>query len=158
MGERAVRDEDEDDVVTFGWFKKNVMTNTSLRQRRESSPNKSESDIVASGGKSEAAGLILVDHAVRSRNRALPTGEVLEMLRATAPAIYARAEIVGRWVWVAFESPQSRQTTAMLSQFGFHWNNTRQTWQHPCGVKSEGTGADPRAKYGSCHASEFQPC
>lgn len=113
---------------------------------------------MTSGGGAAGRSLIFVDHAVRARNRELPTGEVLEMLRALAPALYERAEIVGRWVWIAFDGPQSKQTNAMLSQFGFHWNNTRQTWQHPCGVKSGGTPADPREKYGTRAASEFQPC
>jgi hypothetical protein len=34
-------------------------------------------------------------------------------------------------------------------QFGFHWNNSRKCWQHPCGAfRAEGSGQDPRQKYG----------
>jgi len=37
-----------------------------------------------------------------------------------------------------------------LSQLGFHWNNKRQVWQHPCGtIGDEGAAYDPRKKYGS---------
>jgi len=44
-----------------------------------------------------------------------------------------------------------------LSQFGFHWNNSRKCWQHPCGqFATEGSGADPRQKYGSHFAADLK--
>ena len=44
-----------------------------------------------------------------------------------------------------------------LSQFGFHWNNARKCWQHPCGqFATEGSGADPRQKYGSRFAADLK--
>jgi hypothetical protein len=33
--------------------------------------------------------------------------------------------------------------------WGFHWNNIRKCWQHPCGQITTGTPQDPREKYGS---------
>jgi hypothetical protein len=38
----------------------------------------------------------------------------------------------------------------VLSELGFHWNNTRQAWQHPCGtIAFERANYDPRKRYGS---------
>jgi hypothetical protein len=37
-----------------------------------------------------------------------------------------------------------------LAELGFHWNNVRQTWQHPCGTPAlDGTDYDPRRRYAS---------
>jgi hypothetical protein len=63
------------------------------------------------------------------------------------------AEIVGKWVWVTFTEKQPQQITAELSQLGFHWNNRRQVWQHPCGV-FKGEPVDPRSKYQTVSAQE----
>ena len=30
---------------------------------------------------------------------------------------------------------------------GFHWNQRRQVWQHPCGVRAVRSGGDPRSYY-----------
>ena len=49
-------------------------------------------------------------------------------------------------------------TTARLAEFGFHWNNKRQCWQHPCGpVTVEASPEDPRAKYGAEPARNLVP-
>ena len=37
----------------------------------------------------------------------------------------------------------------VLSRFGFHWNNVRKCWQHPCGHVTTGTPKEPREKYES---------
>jgi hypothetical protein len=40
-----------------------------------------------------------------------------------------------------------------LSELGFHRNNTRQAWQHPCGtIADERADYDPRKRYGSYFA------
>ena len=98
-----------------------------------------------------------IDFARRQANRELTTDQLLSLLRTEAPRFYELAEVVGKWVWIQFTEKQPREITASLAQFGFHWNNTRQTWQHPCGALSQGSPGDPRAKYGSRHAADLQP-
>jgi hypothetical protein len=96
-----------------------------------------------------------VNHEEREKNRSLPTERILELLRRWMPRQYELAEIVGRWIWLTFPEPPDEQVRGQLSQFGFHWNNTRKCWQHPCGqFATEGSGADPRQKYGSRFAAD----
>ena len=67
------------------------------------------------------------------------------------------AEVVGKWVWISFPEQPAEQVRSQLSQFGFHWNNSRKCWQHPCGqFATEGSGADPRQKYGSHFAADLK--
>jgi hypothetical protein len=98
-----------------------------------------------------------IDFPKRDANRQLPTQALLALLRAEAPQFYTLAEVVGRWVWIQFSEKQPREVTAALAQLGFHWNNKRQCWQHPCGPLSEGSPDDPRTKYGTVHAADMQP-
>ena len=95
--------------------------------------------------------------AEREANRQLPLDRVLHLLRAGLPQHYALAEVVGRWIWIQFAEPQPEEVTRQLKQLGFHWNARRQTWQHPCGAVSDGTQEDPRMKYGSRFAADYQP-
>jgi hypothetical protein len=101
----------------------------------------------------QQSGLLHIDIEQRKANRALPTADVLDALRRRLPRAFELAETVGSWVWVAFPDKQPRDITAELSQLGFHWNNKRQVWQHPCGV-FKGTPVDPRAKYQTSHAAD----
>jgi hypothetical protein len=94
--------------------------------------------------------LPFVNHEVRQQSRSLSSAEVLEHLRRWYPEAFALAEVVGAWVWVTFTEQPAENVRAGLSQIGFHWNNHRKCWQHPCGrFATEGSGADPRQKYGS---------
>ncbi len=52
---------------------------------------------------------------------------------------------------------QPREVTAVLAELGFHWNNKRQVWQHPCGALTEGTDSDPRQKYPTYFPSDAKP-
>ena len=80
----------------------------------------------------------------------MATDKLLEVLQTQSPRVWEIAEVVGQWVWVHLKEKQSPETTAALSQLGFHWNNKRQAWQHPCGtIVDEGATYDPRSKYGS---------
>ena len=98
-----------------------------------------------------------IDFAKRDANRQLPTAQLLALLRSEAPTLYGLAEVVGQWVWIQFEDKQPPQITSQLAQFGFHWNNKRQVWQHPCGpVTVDASPDDPRDKYGSVLAAEQQ--
>ena len=97
--------------------------------------------------------LLHIDFAQRKANRELPTEQVVDLLRRRLRRAYELAEVVGQWVWVSFDAPQDQQTTAELSQLGFHWNSRRKVWQHPCGV-FKGESVDPRSKYQSFHPAD----
>lgn len=98
--------------------------------------------------------LPFVNFAEREANRSLPSAEVLAHLRRWYPQAYDLAEMVGQWVWITFPEPPAESLRAGLSQLGFHWNNYRKCWQHPCGqFATQGSNADPREKYGSQMAS-----
>ena len=98
-------------------------------------------------------GLLRIDFEQRKANRELPTKQVLDLLQRRLRRAYELAEVVGKWVWITFDEPQDQQTTAELSQLGFHWNSRRKVWQHPCGV-FKGEPVDPRAKYESFHPAD----
>jgi hypothetical protein len=100
----------------------------------------------------------VIDWNHRNRNRQLPTAELPALLRTEAPVLYAIAQVVGKWVWVQFPDKQAPEVTAVLAQLGFHWNNKRQVWQHPCGpVTVDASPEDPRAKHGATAAAAVQP-
>jgi len=90
-----------------------------------------------------------IDFVRRHRNRGLRTESLLNLIRREAPEFWDLAEVVGRWVWIQFEGKQPSRITAALSEFGFHWNNRRQVWQHPCGTITSSSNQDPRRKYRS---------
>lgn len=107
--------------------------------------------------KSNKQRLPLLDFQLRRNNRALATNKLLEVLRGEAPDFWYLAEVVGKWVWIQFKEKQPRQITNALSQLGFHWNNSRQTWQHPCGLfRHEAATFDPRKVYGSYFPADLQ--
>jgi hypothetical protein len=93
----------------------------------------------------------------RRANRALSTERVIQLLQKEAPSFFELAEVVGKWVWVQFTDKQPREVTAALAELGFHWNNKRQVWQHPCGALTEGTESDPREKYPTCFPADVKP-
>jgi hypothetical protein len=96
-----------------------------------------------------------IDLALRRANRALNTEKLLALLRSETPRFFAVAEVVGKWVWIQFADKQSPQVTMVLSELGFHWNITRQAWQHPCGTAIvEPATYDPRKRYGSYFPSK----
>ena len=96
---------------------------------------------------SESAALPPIDLRKRRQRRSFTTEQVLGLLQHEAPQFFDLAEVVGKWVWVEFKDKQPRDITAQLAEFGFHWNNKRQAWQHPCGQLRPGTEHDPRQKY-----------
>lgn len=59
------------------------------------------------------------------------------------------ASIVGRWVWVEFDSRPADHVRAKLRAAGFRWNSRRLAWQHDCGHPSVRSGTDPRFRYGA---------
>ncbi|HEV2691831.1 MAG TPA: hypothetical protein VG347_02945 [Verrucomicrobiae bacterium] len=96
-----------------------------------------------------------INTARRYANRALSTETLLDLLRRETPNFFQMAEVVGKWVWIQFENKQPVTVTSVLSELGFHWNNTRQAWQHPCGtITDERATYDPRKRYGSYFAAQ----
>ena len=98
-----------------------------------------------------------IDFNRRHRNRALRTESLLHLIRREAPEFWELAEVVGKWVWIQFDGKQPNRITAALSEFGFHWNNRRQVWQHPCGTLTPSSNQDPRRKYRSYFPSDLTP-
>jgi len=95
--------------------------------------------------------------AAHNANRELPAQSVLALLKAQLPKQYELAEIVGHWVWLEFPARSHRAAANTLWRLGFHWNQRRCLWQHPCGAcapYSVHTG-DPRSKGGSRLATNF---
>ena len=88
-----------------------------------------------------------IDSEARKKNRTLPTEKVLNLLLNSAPELYRLAEVVGKWIWVSFSEQPAPTVRQTLAQLGFHWNRTRQAWQHPGGALTPGTESDPREKY-----------
>ncbi len=95
-----------------------------------------------------------VNYKERDANRQWPLARVLDVLRRWMPAQYDLAEIVGEWIWITFPEAPAEPIRAELSQLGFHWNNVRKCWQHPCGKVTERGTQDPREKYGSRFAAD----
>ena len=90
-------------------------------------------------------------------NRTLATETVLNYLRIRLPKQYELAEVVGKWIWL--ESPAKGGIAAMLWLTGFHWNQRRGVWQHPCG-RFEPLGnhpKDPRTKYRTYFPADVIP-
>jgi hypothetical protein len=95
-----------------------------------------------------------IDFKKRFANRALNTEGLLALLRNEMPSFFELAEVVGKWVWIQFADKQPSDVTRILAELGFHWNNTRQAWQHPCGtITDERADYDPRKRYGSYFAA-----
>jgi len=100
-------------------------------------------------------GLRRINFARRRVNRSLDTESLLAILRSRAPRFFELAEVVGKWVGIQFAEKQPEEVTRALAEFGFHWNQTRQTWQHPCGLQRDvGASYDPRVRYGSYFAAD----
>ncbi len=141
--------------------KQNKKQNSELKsrsdeQRSENTQTSAQPPAATAPGQAKPTRVLpFVNFAEREQNRALSTDKVLDLLRQWLPEQYSLAEVVGKWIWITFPEPPPEQVRGQLSQFGFHWNNARKCWQHPCGqFATEGSGADPRQKYGSRFAAD----
>lgn len=47
------------------------------------------------------------------------------------------ARVVGRWVWVEFESKPSADIRQALKDYGFRWSKRRMQWSHNCGLPTK---------------------
>jgi hypothetical protein len=107
--------------------------------------------------KTGAVALPPIDFERRRANRRLSPDRLLTLLRCESPRFFELAEVVGKWVWVQFTEKQPHEVTALLAELGFHWNNKRQVWQHPCGMYRDiASASDPRRKYRSYFAADAQ--
>ena len=97
-----------------------------------------------------------IDAEARKKNRTLPTPKVLELLKTSNPGLFNLAEVVGKWIWVAFRETPAPELRQQLAQLGFHWNRERQAWQHPCGAFRLHGAGDPHEKYQSYFPSDNQ--
>src|SRR2546422_380527 len=88
-----------------------------------------------------------VNFSERDFNRKLSVEQVLEKLRRWMPKQYELAEVVGKWIWITFPESPAERVRADLSQLGFHWNNSRKCWQHPCGETLPRGQQEPKQKY-----------
>ena len=130
--------------------KKNQKQNTGLLIRPEQLSTENQPTVTP-----EKTAKSYVNYEERERNRLLTADKVLASLKRWNPRQYELAEVVGKWVWITFPEPPVERVRAELSQLGFHWNNHRKCWQHPCGqFETEGSGQDPRQKYGSYFAAQ----
>jgi len=136
-------------------------SSTDTAKAAEQSPTPTAGAALSSGGEGKGIGSIrpYVNFEERERNRQLPMDRVLAILKRWNPRQFDLAEVVGNWIWITFPEQPDERVRADLSQLGFHWNNTRKCWQHPCGQVTTRGQQDPRLKYGSrmAHAAAAQP-
>ena len=95
-----------------------------------------------------------IDTEARKKNRTLPTDKVLAMLQQQDRRLWELAEVVGKWIWVSFSEQPAPTVRQTLAQLGFHWNRTRQSWQHPCGQFRLSSAGDPHEKYQAYHPAD----
>ena len=92
-------------------------------------------------------------------NRKLSTVAVLNYLRMKLPNQYELAEVVGKWVWLDVSPKHQPALATWLWTLGFHWNQRRGVWQHPCGTFDPlgSHPTDPRAKYRCYYPADVLP-
>jgi hypothetical protein len=128
-----------------------MKTNTNKNQNQKSEAQ-SRPEQLSTGDRPK------INMELRRANRKLETEKLLALLRSETPNFFDIAEVVGKWVWIQFSDKQPPTVTRVLAELGFHWNNTRQAWQHPCGtMPDERATYDPRKRYGSYFAADQKP-
>ena len=134
-------------------FQKKAMKTTNAKKIEASAPANVRRSSVSKTSKAQPE---FVRHCT---NRRLTTEAVLNYLRSRLPRQYETAEVVGKWVWLDVSPARKPALAKMLWALGFHWNQWRNVWQHPCG-KFDPLGshpADPRAKYPSYYPADVLP-
>ncbi len=132
-----------------------MKTNTKSKNQKSGLQSRPEQLSTETAGKAPNTDRPQIDFARRVANRQLDTESLLALLRNETPRFFELAEVVGQWVWLRFEGKQPSDVTRVLAELGFHWNNTRQVWQHPCGTMPDNRASyDPRRRYGSYFAAD----
>ena len=106
--------------------KKAMKTTNQIEASAPANVRPSESKISKTGKQQE-----FVRHC---ENRRLSTETVLNYLRTRLPRQYELAEVVGKWVWLDISPARKPGLASLLWALGFHWNQRRGVWQHPCGA------------------------
>jgi len=70
---------------------------------------------------------------LRQENQWLRAGDVLARVRQQLAGQARFAKCAGLSVWVTFPEAPAESVRFQLSQLGFSWVSSRQSWQHPCG-------------------------
>jgi hypothetical protein len=90
-----------------------------------------------------------IDLDLRRTRRTFNVFHMVNLIKKEAPELAPLTSRVGGWLWLRFDGVQPPDVTARVAQLGFHWNNNRQVWQHPCGRFHKNPASyDPRARYG----------
>jgi hypothetical protein len=134
-------------------FQKKAMKTTNQKLEASAPANVRPSSVSKSGTQRQQ------DFIRHCTNRRLSTNAVLNYLRTRLPLQYELAEVVGKWVWLDVSPSRKPNLAALLWALGFHWNQRRGVWQHPCG-RFDPFGshpADPRAKYRSYFPADVLP-
>ena len=77
--------------------------------------------------------------------------EVLEYCKVQA----LPARVVGKWVWIEFDSKPSTEIRQGLKDMGFRWSRRRGQWSHSCGNSSRPARSyRPWDKYQTISADE----
>jgi hypothetical protein len=138
--------------VTDSGSKKKAMKTTNQIEASAPANVRPSSASKAGAGKQPA----FVRHCT---NRRLSTEAVLNYLQTRLPRQYELAEVVGKWVWLDVSPARKPGLASLLWALGFHWNQRRGVWQHPCGsfdpLGSHPT--DPRMKYRSYFPADVSP-
>jgi hypothetical protein len=132
---------------TAGSELKNRTEQLSETETTKTSETETASEATQETGSVNAPVKPYVNFAERDFNRKLSVEKVLEKLERWMPEQFKLAEVVGKWIWISFPEPPIERVRAELSQLGFHWNNTRKCWQHPCGETLPRGQQEPREKY-----------
>lgn len=78
--------------------------------------------------------------------------DVLEFCKAQA----LPARVVGKWVWIEFDSKPPEEIRQALKDFGFRWSRRRGQWSHSCGHNSRPAhNYKPWDKYKTTSADEY---
>ena len=140
--------------------KSNKNQSSELKSRPEQlSTDKNTAAPTEAAAKKETRVLPYVNFQQREENRALATEKVLDLLRQWLPKAYDLAEVVGKWVWLDVSPARKPGLASVLWALGFHWNQRRGVWQHPCGTFNPfgSHPTDPRAKYRSYFPADVLP-
>jgi len=68
----------------------------------------------------------------KQATRSKPEHTILEVLEFCKARVLP-ARVVGKWVWIKFETKPAADIRQALKAFGFRWSHRRQQWAHNCG-------------------------
>lgn len=82
-----------------------------------------------------------------NKSKSKPNHSIIEVLEY-CKAQNLPARVVGRWVWIKFESKPNTDIRQSLKDMGFRWSRRRGQWAHNCGHSSlPARGYRPWDKY-----------